>query len=34
MVVMRSPCSSGRMLIRALPRPFGAATGRRQTFYL
>src|SRR5439155_1052608 len=25
MVVMRSPCSSGRMLISALPRAFGAA---------
>jgi hypothetical protein len=31
-VVMRSPCSSGRMLISALPRAFGAATGSRQTF--
>ena len=34
MVVMRSPCSSGRMLISALPRAFGAATGSRQTFSL
>src|SRR5581483_1220525 len=34
MVVMRSPCSSGRMLIKALPRAFGAAIGSRQTFSL
>ena len=34
MVVMRSPCSSGRMLISALPRAFGAAIGSRQTFSL
>ena len=34
MVVMRSPCSSGRMLISALPRALGAATGSRQTFSL
>ncbi len=34
MVVMRSPCSSGRMLISALPRACGAASGSRQTFSL
>ena len=33
-VVMRSPCASGRMLISALPRPCGAASGSRQTFSL
>ena len=34
MVVMRSPCASGRMLISALPRACGAATGSFQTFSL
>ena len=34
MVVMVSPCSSGRMLISALPRACGAACGSRQTFSL
>ena len=33
-VVMRSPCSIGRMLISALPRACGAASGSRQTFSL
>ena len=33
-VVMFSPCSSGRMLIKALPRACGAASGNRQTFSL
>jgi hypothetical protein len=32
--VMVSPCSSGRMLISALPRACGAACGSRQTFSL
>ena len=34
MVVMRSPCCKGRMLIKALPRACGAATGSFQTFSL
>ena len=34
MVVINSPCSSGRMLISALPRACGAASGKRQTFSL
>ena len=34
MVVMFSPCSSGRMLIKALPRACGAACGSRHTFSL
>ena len=34
MVVMSSPCSSGRMLISALPRDCGAAAGSRHTFSL
>ena len=34
MVVMVSPCCSGRMLISALPRACGAAIGSRQTFSL
>ena len=33
-VVMRSPCSSGRRLTSALPRACGAASGSRQTFSL
>ena len=33
-VLMRSPCASGKMLISALPRACGAASGRRQTFSL
>ena len=32
--VMVSPASSGRMLISALPRACGAASGSRQTFSL
>ena len=34
MVVMVSPGSSGRMLMSALPRACGAASGSRQTFSL
>ena len=34
MVVMRSPVSSGRRLISALPRDCGVASGSRQTFSL
>ena len=34
MVVMRSSCSSGRMLMSALPRAWGAASGSRHTFSL
>ncbi|MNE31107.1 hypothetical protein D3C80_1246550 [compost metagenome] len=34
MVVMRSPGSSGSMLIRALPLDCGVPIGRRQTFSL
>ena len=34
MVVMRSPVSSGSRLTSALPRAWGAASGRRQTFSL
>jgi len=34
MVVMRSPGSSGSMLISALPRDCGVPIGRRQTFSL
>ena len=33
-VVINSPCPSGRMLISALPRACGAATGSYQTFSL
>ena len=33
-VVMRSPCSIGSMLTKALPRACGAASGSRQTFSL
>ena len=33
-VVMRSPCASGNMLISAFPRACGAASGSRQTFSL
>ena len=33
-VVIRSPASIGSMLTRALPRAFGAESGRRQTFSL
>ena len=33
-VVMRSPASIGSMLTSALPRAFGAESGRRQTFSL
>jgi hypothetical protein len=32
--VIHSPASSGRMLISALPRACGAASGSRQTFSL
>ena len=33
-VVMRSPCSSGSRLTKALPRAWGAARGKRHTFIL
>ena len=33
-VVIRSPASSGSMLISALPRDCGVPIGRRQTFSL